>query len=349
MKTSTRASFGSLTATRTASRRGGVNLAVVLTIVLGAAFIAAIVFLRPSTPAPEPDAGPAVATPDTAAAVLDAAHRMLAEDRVGEAGAVLAEAVRTYPDDAEIQRMHGDVLMQQERFDDAYSAYEAVLALGERSAGVEFTAGTLASMTGQTGRALEHFAAAALAEPGNADYALYHGQALIAEGEVDAGRAQLVRATVIDDSRAVAWGALAELALRENKVSLALQHAAKARTLEPERTAWRVIEARAATRGGEPQRALDVLEGLDDAHRAEPGVLEALAGAYGMMREPARALAAYERAVQHTTSDPELTLEAALWAERAGEIERAIELAERAGMLGEARGADLASRLRSRE
>ena len=35
-------------------------------------------------------------------------------------------------------------------------------------------------------------------------------QALIAKGEVDAGRAQLVRATVIDDSRAVAWGALAE-------------------------------------------------------------------------------------------------------------------------------------------
>ena len=95
------------------------------------------------------------------------------------------------------------------------------------------------------------------------------------------------------------------------------------------------------------QRALDVLEGLDDAQRAELGVLEALAGAYGMKREPARALAAYERAVQYTTSDPALAREAALWAERAGEIERAIELAERAGMLGEARGADLASRLRS--
>ncbi len=336
--------------TQPASRDGGANLAVILTVVIGAAFLAAIVFLRPTTPEPTPeDAGPAVATPETAAAVLDTAHRMLAEDRVGEASAVLAEAVRTYPDDAEIRRMHGDVLMQQEQFGAAYSAYEAVLALGQRDAGVEFTAGTLASMTGQPGRALEHFAAAAAAEPGNADYALYHGQALIAEGEIDAGRAQLVRATVIDGERAVAWGALAELALRENKVSMALQHAAKARELEPERTAWRVIEARAATRGGEPQRALDVLEGLDDAQRAQPGVLEAMGAAYGMMREPGKALAAYERAVRHTTSDPALTLEAALWAERAGEVERAIELAERAGMLGEPRGADLAGRLRGRE
>ncbi len=221
--------------------------------------------------------------------ILESAALYLKKDETAKAEAILRSGVETYVEEPRLHIAFGDLLVTQRKFEDAYGQYQAAIASGAKDAAVEFTAGTIASKLGKTERALEHYAAAQTADPKNAEYPLYLGQVQNKLGKTDEAKISLLRAAKLDPGRAIAWGSLADIAVRENQTDIALQHIKKARELEPDSTVWRVIEARALNRQGQPKQALDLLIGLSDADKNQPAIAKLIAESLGLLGEKEKA------------------------------------------------------------
>jgi predicted Zn-dependent protease len=282
--------------------------------------------------------------PETTAAILESAQTYVRQGQPETAETILAKACEQYPTDQSVRVAYADVLLARSKAGEAYQQYEKALAIGPREHVLEFTAGNVASMAGLPDRALEHFSAAQAGEPTNAKYALYLGQVQLKIGQLDAGKATVLRAVTLDPDLAVGWGSLADAAIRENNAHLALQHIEKARKLEPSVVTWRLIESRALRRIGKPGDAVEVLIGLPDADRFQLPVLKQIGECYGMLNRPGDAAAVFAKASDAQPKDAVLALAAAEWMERAGEKDRAYELAKRAAEHGDAKGAEMLKR-----
>jgi predicted Zn-dependent protease len=281
-----------------------------------------------------PGAGGTGHPPSTLAESIDAAHVYLRKGDPGKAEAILRQAVEEHPEEQDLRVVYGETLMALKKYPEAYDQYVKALAIGPREAGTEFTAGTLANQTGHPDLALEHYSAAQRADPKSAQYPLYLGQIQLKLGEIEAGKVSLLRATYLDPESAVAWGTLADVAIRENKIDIALQHVARARQLQPEVSAWRVIEAKALKRQGNAEGALVLLQGLNPSERRDPNILRLIGESYGLLQRPAGAAAAYAEASDDSIGDAELAYEAAVWFQKAGDVGRALSYAKRASALG---------------
>jgi tetratricopeptide (TPR) repeat protein len=262
-----------------------------------------------------------------------------------KAEAVLRSGVERLPVDHRLREALAEVLLQREDRAGAFEQYAWLVEDGSESAPVAFAAGSLAAVLGEPARAAAFHARAGELDPGNADYPLHLARAQVEMGEIDEAKASLARAAVLDEGRGIIWGMLGELAFRENRLAMAAEHVTKARRLEPSVVAWRVLEARILKRRGEPERALLLLQGLSGPDRNQAPVLRAMGECLGMLGRPGDALALYEVAIEAVPGEPEFRYEAALWAERLGRTDRALELAREARLMGEARADAVIERL----
>jgi len=278
-------------------------------------------------------------------AILNAAESCRRTGENGKAEAILKQAIVEHPSEQRLYILYAEVLSADARLDEAYSNYEKALAIGPREGEVEFAAGTLANMRGRFDRAIEHYSAAQTANPSDYRVPLFLGQVQLKMERIDEAKKSLLLSAKLKPDIPVTWGTLADIALRENKPSIALTHIAKAREIDPQATMWRVIEARAHKREGNPEKALTLLIGLDVNQRREPGVLPLMAECFGMLGKPAEAAAIYTQAADQDQARGELAYEAALWLERAGEKEKAGPYARRAADLQVKGAAELAARL----
>ncbi|MEQ8769866.1 MAG: tetratricopeptide repeat protein [Phycisphaerales bacterium] len=333
---------------------GGLALVVVLIVGLGVAGWAlwsALGGPAPATAEERPgdgsSGGPDLAPPDTFEVIVRAAREHVREGNPAAAEAVLAEGVAQYPDDQQLRIELAELMVNAGRMREAYDQMIAALAIGPRTADLEFQSGTIAGSIGETELAVEHFVAAQTANPAEPKYALYLATAQSALGETEAAEANLVRVTVLDPGNAVAWGQLAELALRSNRSELAMQHARRARDADPGEPAWRLIEARAMKRAGQAEQALGVLLALDPDVLVRPEYAKTAAESLGMLGRTGEAAELYERAHAADDQNPQVAFDAALWAERAGNTDRALELARYAQRLGHEHAARVVERLTS--
>lgn len=276
---------------------------------------------------------------------LEAARVYVGQQEYGKAEAVLRSAVEDHPGDHRLREALGEVLLAREDQAGALEQYAWLVAEGSDSAGVAFAAGSIAAVLGDAERAAGFHTRAAELDPANADYPLHLARAQIELGLIEDAKVNLTRAAVLDEGLGVVWGMLGELALRENNLPMAAQHVTEARRLEPGVVAWRVLEARILKRQGEPERALMLLAGLTGSDRNQPAVLRAMGECLGLLGRGSDALSLYEMAIEAEPSEPEFRLEAALWAERLGRTERALDLAEQARMMGEERAEAVIERL----
>ncbi|MEO1513049.1 MAG: tetratricopeptide repeat protein, partial [Planctomycetota bacterium] len=214
---------------------------------------------RPEELSASEPAEQAVATLESADAVLEGVQTLIRTGESDRALAVLDAAVRTYPDDRELRLAFAELLVGRGEPGEAYAQYEVAITAGEPEAAVEFKAGGAAGLMGDREKAAAHYAKAAELEPGNADYAETLGLSLIGINDLEAAKVSLLRATAVDPDRGRSWGALAEIALRQNSTGLARQHARRAQQSQPGVAAWRVIEARALKREGSVEDALLLL------------------------------------------------------------------------------------------
>ena len=286
---------------------------------------------------------------DAAGGALRAAEEYAKRGELGTARTILEAGIGKFPDDQAMRLSLARVLVQVGERARAYEQFEAALAIGPREGELEFQAGVLAAGLGRDDRAIEHFGAAQATDPGRAEYPLYLGLSQVRLGDAGAARKNLMLAARLDESLATAWGSLAELSLRENEARVALQMIERARELEPDVTAWRVIEARALKRVGEVEGALMVLMGIPEAERGAGAVLRLIGECYGALGRPGDAAATYASFAARNPDNGELLFETAQWFERAGDRVRATEFAERAAALGFEGAGALAERLLSQE
>lgn len=290
--------------------------------------------------------GPAARlTPEAFAAIQSSAEKYIAEQQPGKAEAILREAADQYPTEPSILVSYAELLVSQNRAVEADAVYEKAIDAGANDAKTLFAAGTVANMAGRPARAVEHYTAAQAADPANPDIPLFLGQIQLKLDQTVAAKASLLRAARLDENRAVTWGTLAEIALREGSNNIALQHIAKARQLEPRVTLWRLIEARALKRTAKPEEALALLTALEEAERQQAPIARAIAECYGLLGKPAEAASAMELARQASPDDGALALDTALAFERAGDRKRAGELATLAVQLGNTAATALRDRL----
>lgn len=301
----------------------------------------------PSRSAPAPSAAKAISSADIAKldTVLNTIESLRNQGENAKAEAILKQAIAEHADEQRLYIQYAEVLTAQKKLPAAYDQYVKALAVGPRDAGLELAAGTLASMTNQLEHAVEHYSAAQTANKTDYRAPLFLAQVLLKLDRVDEAKKNLLLAAELKPEAAVAWGTLADLAMRENKPSVALNYIARARELEPNVTTWRVVHARALKRQGESEQALQLLIGLNEAQKREKGVMPLIAECLGALSRPMDAAEMYAAASTSEPSRGDWAMEAALWYERAKEPKRGVPFAERAADLKVEGAKALAARL----
>lgn len=280
--------------------------------------------------------GARAATPghEALSTMLEWARDQMKQGQWSRAESVLRQAAMSFPEDQETRVALAETLVAQKKFADAYTQYEKACAIGPRDHPLEYAAGLAASSAGLTERAEEHFSMAQTGDPGNATYALMLGMVQRKLNRTEAAKASLLRVVNLDPDKAIAWGTLADIALGENNVNLALQHIERARRLQPDSKEWRLIEARALKRKGEPESALLLLLPMDVTQRREGPVVRLIAECYGMLGRHTEAAAALADAFSADPMDKTLAYDTALAFERTGDKVRALDYARQARILG---------------
>jgi len=278
---------------------------------------------------------------------LDAARKNLLTGQAGAANAVLVKLVERYPNDHEAHSLFAESLLELGEPGAALIEYERAIEIGPDFAALRFAAGSAANMAGDPETAEIHFLQAQAMDTASSQYPLYLGTVQRNLGKTVDAQASLIRAVTIDADLANAWGQLADMALGENKLSLATQHIAKARGLQPENIHWRLIEARILRRQNKPENAARLLMAIDSSERlSNPMILREIGQCFGMLSRPEDAAKLFAQAVEIRPDDAELLYEAALWHDRAERTDRAIGYATHAAELGSVKASALLDRLK---
>jgi tetratricopeptide (TPR) repeat protein len=278
-------------------------------------------------------------------AALEAARVYMTRAEWGKAEAILIETAERHPIDQEVRIALAETYLGLQRHGDSYEQYAKALAIGPRDSTLEFTAGQVASAAGLHENAADHFGLAQRSDPYNTAYPLMLGMVERQLGRTDAAKASLLRAANLDPQNAFAWGTLADIALGENNLNLAIQHITRARQLQPESREWRLIEARARRRRGEPEAALMLLLTLESSQRREAPVVRQIAECYGLLNRHADAARIWAEGAEAHPRDAALAFEAAAAFDRAGDRARALEYGRRAKLLGHPAADRLLARL----
>jgi tetratricopeptide (TPR) repeat protein len=343
------------TSNHTRSSRGsGRLLAVAVPLCVAVLAVAWVVTRNPGAgdapPAAAGVASPtaAVASNETADAVVRSARAAINQGDVGKALTILDTAAERFPRDQTMLILRAEALLHAGRDDQALRAYEEAIFLGPDRADLRDLAAAIARELGDLEKASQYWARAHTLNPANPKYPLYRAQVQRALGDDDAARASLMLATTLDPEIAVAWGSLGAIALDAGNFSPAMQHIRRARALEPENLTWRTLEARVLRRQGKPREAADRLLAIHNFARAQnPGVLTELALCFALLDDPKSAYDEYERATRLDPSNADTQFEAAVWAERAGLTEAAVEHAATGTLAGHKGCTRLLERLRA--
>jgi len=311
---------------------------------LAGAVVVVYQMLSPSTGSRNASTTPA-ASGGSMDEILNAVASLKRDGEFNKAETILREAIARHADEQRLYVEYAEVLAATRRTKEAYENYEKALASGQPTHAIQLAAGTVASMLGKLDRASEHFAAAQQLDKTDWKAPLFLAQTQIKRNENAEAVKNLLLAVNLKPDCTMAWGSLADLELRENKIPLASQHVAKARELEPASTVWRVLEARILKRDNKPDDALAVLMGLDETQRLEPGVLQTMGECLGMLSRPADAAKLYAKASDSQPGRGDLAMEAAQWWQRAGDREQALLMARRAFEVGEPHAAELVESL----
>jgi tetratricopeptide (TPR) repeat protein len=275
----------------------------------------------------------ASASPST---ILEAARKLIKEQRFDPARSILERGVEVHPADQSLRLALAQAWLGLKEPGKALEQYRSAIELGGKSvpASLHFEAGTVASAAGLTDEAEEHFGAAQMADPRDPKIPLYLAMVQLKRNEEDAAAASLVRAVALDPNLAEGWGTLGELHLKQGKTDLALQSIEKARRLSPTVSRWVLAEARARKRNGDGATAIKLLTGLNEPDASSLPVLRTLAECHGMLGEKDKAAAVLTAAADKKRSDAELQFEASVWLARSGDAARAREYAQRAAERG---------------
>ncbi|MFW5653073.1 MAG: tetratricopeptide repeat protein, partial [Planctomycetota bacterium] len=222
-------------------------------------------------------------------AALKAVDQYLATEQLGQAEVIIKALIERDPDDLEVLDRMTEVLLSEERHEEALRVLERIVELDPENAPARFRAGLVANMENEVERSIEHFRQASLIDRGNPQYPLYLAQMYIKQHELGEAKTRLLQAIALDPMLDKAWGTLTQIALMENNPEMAQQYVDRARQLKPGFLLWKIEEAKIKRRLNEPQTALELLQALPLSERQHPLVVEQVALCWAMMNEPEKA------------------------------------------------------------
>ncbi len=275
-----------------------------------------------------------IAQTETMEEILGAVQVYVQNEQFPQATTVLENAVTQYGGDQELRFALGDLYMLQKRHSDAYAQYIAGIEIGPSSSGAEFTAGTLANMLDRSELAELHYMKSMQMDPKNPDTPVFLAAIQLKMNRLDEAKVNLALAGRLAPDRARIFAMRSEIGMRENKLNIALEQIQKARAIEPNAMPWILQEARVHKRNAEPEKAINLLTAIPDGGTIDPEVAYVLADCFGMIGKPDEAASRLMDLAAIRDQDPKLAFQVALWLERAGERDAAIEWGNKAHSLG---------------
>lgn len=273
--------------------------------------------------------------------ILSSIAALKRDGQFEKAQVIVRKAIEAFPHQAQPYIEHAEVLIALGKPGEAYANYSRALQETAPTSALHLAAGTAASMANEHAAAREHFAKSQQLDPRDWKAPLFLAQVQLKLHETEQAKKNLLLCVNIRPEAAVAWGTLADIALRENKLALASQYVARARTLEPRTALWSIIEARVLKRDNKPREAAALLLALEPQDRYSNKVLSTLSECYGLLRQPHDAALLYATASDAQPGHGDVAMEAAQWFLRAQKPEAALRYARRAADLNQPGAADL--------
>jgi tetratricopeptide (TPR) repeat protein len=284
------------------------------------------------------------AATDTA---LVAAEQYLDGKDPASAEMILLKLMEQAPGDHRVHELYGRVLYLKgleaglggddraaaAMYEQAYGHYRTAVeaAAGQDPlvlAGLNQSAGEIASAAGFTERGAEHFRAAGRLDPTAAKHPLYEAQMLIQLKRPAEARLALERVLALDPDEVYAHASLAAAAVQEQDTVSALEHIQEARRIDPDNLGIRLQEARIRRLCGQPRRGLELLLATDEDLRAREPFTREIAACYATLGEPAKAAEAWERCFRRHPDRPgawRAAVEAATARLEAGQRQEALQ------------------------
>ncbi|MBM91954.1 MAG: hypothetical protein CMJ35_10130 [Phycisphaerae bacterium] len=266
--------------------------------------------------------------------ILGAVQVYVREQDFNSAQRVLEGAVATYPVDQEIRLALGDLYLLTGQTGMAYEQYLAGIEIGPETWAAHFTAGTIANTLGRPEIAETHYIAAMRIDSSQPETPLYLAAIQMKLNKLTEAKANLAIAGRLNPDDVRAYTMRSEIAMRENKASIALEQVRRARQLEPNALGLVQLEARALKRLGQAQEAVDLLTSLPIDQASQPESVKLLAECLGMLGRSDDAAARVMDAAERQPGDASLKFEAALWLQRADRLDEAMVWAQDAAMQG---------------
>lgn len=316
-------------------RTAGLFVVLGLLLLLGGAVAYVLTSATPVTPAaPTGHSSTKAFTTDAFDQILNTGQKLVNDGKYTQAEALYKEVISSHPEAQAVRIEYARLLAAQKRAPEAYEQYKAAISLGPVEPEVELEAGTAASMSGHLELAIEHYSAAQTAAPTDFRAPLFLAQTQLKLKRPDEAKANLLMAAKLNPNQAApAFATLAQVYLSESKFDIALQQIEEARKLDPKSTVYRVIQARALKGVARPQDALDLLIGLDEVQKHEPGVMQVMAECYGLLGRKLDIAKMYAAASDSEPTNGQWAFEAAVAFERAGESKQGLDYAQRAAAL----------------
>lgn len=277
---------------------------------------------------------------------LDTTRALLGNGENEKAMLILDEAIERYPRGDGLLVLRASIHAGGGDFVAGYEDMEAALAVSEPHPELSFTTGFYAQRAGLLDEALKNMLRAQELGPDSPKYPLYLAALRLERSEPGDAKADLLRVVQLDDGIVQAWGMLAQIALDENRLSVATGHIKRARELAPNTAAYRLLEARILKRDLKPETAAIVLLGIPESERlADVHIVNELGATYMLLGETEKAAELFAAASPIHPADADLAYQAARLLNEVGDTRRALRFADRAKFLGSEAGAALADRL----
>ena len=271
-------------------------------------------------------------------AALSAAEEYLAAREYASAEVILEKLLEKRSDIVEAWEALGQVRFSQAMEaqakgsdaaplrNSAYDCYARAVVLQPTSAGLQHSAGIMALSAGNDEAALRHFAEAGKLDPRNVQHPLYEAQVLLKQHKLDEAEAALQRSHAIDAAEPFTISSLAVIAMEREEYERAIELITQARAIDPRSLAFRVQEARIRRRAGEVRSAIELLQALSPADRADPGVTVELAACHDAVGDFTRSAAVWTHRLESSPTDWQAALNAAEAHARAGQRREATTL-----------------------
>jgi len=256
------------------------------------------------------------------------------------ADTILASALRQLANNQDLRILNAELRMMQDRPLEAYDEIQKAYKIGPDDPELRYLAASYANQAGLVEDAMaEARKAIAMSDQPDVRYFRFLGALQFKEGQVADARATLLIALRNDDSQPQIYGMLAEMDLSEGATEKGLEFARKAKELDPDQFAYRVTEARLLRRLGRLEESLSVLTSIDEYTRlTNAAVLRDVVLTLQALDQKDRAADFALRAAESSPDNRDIAMLAADAMDAAGRLEQAVDLANRARMLGHPNG-----------